>query len=521
MPSESPRLGRALATLATAAVLALAPAASAQTTFAVDRLIIAGAPGDGIAVWRPDVAEKTRFFGQLGLGLSVNPLRVDNYVDNLNDADKIKGNPLATQFITYLNVGAEILNRVSIQVSFPFVAYQASTLVDNSSVQLPLGVKTVAPGDLRIEGRVVLFRNEARSFKLALNGAAFIPTGNRFSFAGDAGAGALFGLAAEYDARVVAVVLNAGYRLRPTVALNELVVSSELIYGIGAYVPLRKGTIRLGAELFGGVGASPATLKVHSTPPATRSNVGDLDTSPLEWMLNGRMYFTAKRQVYAGLGAGTRLTGGYAPDFRGVALVGGSFGLSDSDPGSPGGRYVFETSDPLDTDHDGIPDEVDACPLEPGEMDSDPDKIGCPRYIRRIKGSNEIEVLKRIEFEFDKSNILPVSFPILDEVVNLLQANPTIKHMRIEGHTDNQGSPEYNQKLSDDRADSVMQYLIKKGIAAVRLDAKGFGLTKPRATNDTDDGRQKNRRVEFHITEQIGDALSKPVPPPGEAPKKP
>jgi OOP family OmpA-OmpF porin len=117
MPSAYPHPGRALAPLATAAALALAPAASAQTpTFAVNRLIIAGAPDDGIAVWRPDVAAKPRFFGQLGLGLSVKPFRVDNYVDNLNNADNIKGNPLTTQFITYFTVGAEILNRVSLQV---------------------------------------------------------------------------------------------------------------------------------------------------------------------------------------------------------------------------------------------------------------------------------------------------------------------------------------------------------------------------------------------------------------------
>src|SRR5262249_22169998 len=140
-----------------------------------------------------------------------------------------------------------------------------------------------------------------------------------------------------------------------------------------------------------------------------------------------------------------------------------SFGITDTDPGHPGSRYVFETSNTLDTDGDGIPDEVDACPLEPGEMSSDPEKIGCPRFIRRVKGSNEIEVLKRIEFEFDRSVIKPVSYPILDEVVSLLKANPTIKHVVIEGHTDNQGTAEYNQKLSEERANSVMTYLVDKG----------------------------------------------------------
>lgn len=500
--------------LACAAALAvtLAPAAArAQTrTFTVDRLPMAGAPSDGIAVWRPEMADKTRFFGQLGLGLAINPLRVDNYVDNLDKAKLLK-TPVTTQFITYADVGAEILGRLSLQLAFPFVAYQGTNVTNNLAADLPqtsVDAKGVAAGDLRLEARVVAFRSADRSFKLGLNAAVLFPTGNKLSYAGDGGVGASFGLAAEYDARAVIVAVNAAYRLRPAAVLNELLVGNELTYAAGAWIPLRKGTIRLGAEIFGAVGAGPSKSRVYSTPPATRSNIGDLDTSPLEWMLNGRMYFTAKRQVYAGLGAGSRLTGGYAPDFRTVAVIGGSFGVADSDPGSPGARYVFEVHDTADRDKDGVPDEVDACPDEPGEMDSDPDKIGCPRYIRRVRGSNEIEILKRIEFEFDKSNILPVSYPILDEIVALLRASPSIKKLSIEGHTDAQGTPEYNQRLSDDRAKAVRVYLINKGIAEGRLTAQGFGLTKPRASNDTEEGRQKNRRVEFHITEQI----NAPVP---------
>jgi outer membrane protein OmpA-like peptidoglycan-associated protein len=487
---------------------------------------MAGAPGDGFGVWRPDVSDKTRFFGQVGIGYALNPLRTDNYVRNLDNAALIPGNPLSRQISGYFDAGVELFGRISLQVSLPVVLNQAGspTNPDNvlNSTMTSVDLKSAAQGDLRIEARAVVFRSESRAFKLALNAAAYAPTGNRYSFTGDDGAGAAFGFAAEYDLKVVAFTLNAAYRLRPTVVLNELVVGSEVLYGLGIYAPLRRGTIRLGAEVFGGFGANPDKQPVNSAPPAppSWSNVGRVATTPLEWMLNARMFFTPTRQVYAGLGAGTRLTGGFAPDFRALAILGGSFGITDSTPGQPGSRYVFETSDTKDTDGDGIPDEVDACPLEPGEMSSDPEKIGCPRYIRRLKGSNEIEVLKRIEFEFDRSAILPVSFPILDEMVSLLQANPTIKHVVIEGHTDNQGSAEYNQKLSEDRAESVMAYLAGKGVASVRMSAKGFGLTRPRATNDTDAGRQQNRRVEFHITEQVGptNVTSTPPPPAPAAP---
>ncbi len=535
-PPHGARGAKRLAALVAALVsLALAsPRAQAQTpTFALDRLPMAGAPGDGIAVWRPDMSDQTRFYGQLGLGVSVNPLRTDNYVHNEHNAAQIPDNLIPLQLITYVDVGVEILSRVALQVSFPLTVYQGVNLIPPSVVpklQGPLlaGIDSLTPqhvaaGDVRIEARGVVFRSAARDFKLGVSAAAFAPSGNKFSFGGDQGAGGEFGLAAEYDAKFIAVTLNAAYRLRPTVVVNELVVSNELDYALGAYVPLKGGMFRVGLELFGGVGVNPSAQPVNSVPPAAsaHSNAGNLDTAPLEWMLNSKVFFTRKRQVYAGLGFGSRLDGGYAPDFRAVAVLGGSLGIADSDPKSPGARYVFEVSDLVDTDHDGIPDEVDACPLEPGDMDPDPEKNGCPKYIRRIKGSNEIQVLKRIEFEFDKSTILPVSYPILDEIYDLVAANPTIKLLSIEGHTDNQGTPEYNQRLSDDRANAVLKYLEKKGLAASRMTATGYGLTKPIATNDTDEGRQKNRRVEFHISETIGQgpmgAAAGPAPAPAPA----
>ncbi|MEO5729300.1 MAG: cell envelope biogenesis protein OmpA, partial [Byssovorax sp.] len=115
--SSPRRAGRALTALLAASSVGLVPAmVRAQTrTFTVDRLVIAGAPDDGIGVWRPDVGRDTRFFGQLGLGLAINPLRVDNYVDDLNKAEKIAGPAVSSQFITYLNAGVELFNRASVQ----------------------------------------------------------------------------------------------------------------------------------------------------------------------------------------------------------------------------------------------------------------------------------------------------------------------------------------------------------------------------------------------------------------------
>ena len=106
--------------------------------------------------------------------------------------------------------------------------------------------------------------------------------------------------------------------------------------------------------------------------------------------------------------------------------------------------------------------------------------------------------LNNVFFDFDKWDLRPESFVELDRVVKLLNDNPAIE-IEMSAHTDARGSDDYNFKLSDNRARSVMEYIISKGIAASRIVSQGYGETKPVATNDTDDGRQLNRRVEFKI----------------------
>ncbi|MGZ3884262.1 MAG: OmpA family protein, partial [Bacteroidia bacterium] len=110
-----------------------------------------------------------------------------------------------------------------------------------------------------------------------------------------------------------------------------------------------------------------------------------------------------------------------------------------------------------------------------------------------------IIVLRNIFFDFDKATIRPESAGELDRLIKLLTENPTIK-IELGSHTDSKGSDDYNMKLSDSRSKSVVDYLISHGIDAGRLTAKGYGETKPIDTNDTDEGRQNNRRTEFKIT---------------------
>ena len=106
--------------------------------------------------------------------------------------------------------------------------------------------------------------------------------------------------------------------------------------------------------------------------------------------------------------------------------------------------------------------------------------------------------LNNVFFDFDKFNLRPESYVELDRVVKFLNEYPNIE-IEMSAHTDFKGSDEYNFTLSDNRARSVMEYILSKGIAKSRITSQGYGETKPVATNETDEGRQLNRRVEFKI----------------------
>ena len=107
-------------------------------------------------------------------------------------------------------------------------------------------------------------------------------------------------------------------------------------------------------------------------------------------------------------------------------------------------------------------------------------------------------VLDNVLFDFDKAAVKPDAAKILDRLATFLKENPD-KSVDLEGHTDSIGADQYNQGLSERRTASVKDYVVKKGIAASRITARGFGKTKPIADNKTEDGRAKNRRVEVKV----------------------
>lgn len=108
--------------------------------------------------------------------------------------------------------------------------------------------------------------------------------------------------------------------------------------------------------------------------------------------------------------------------------------------------------------------------------------------------------LENVEFDFGKSTLRPTSYPTLDELVEYLQRKDD-ERVEIGGHTDNIGTATKNMKLSQERAQSIVNYLVSKGIGMERLVAKGYGATDPIAENNTEEGRQRNRRTEVKILE--------------------
>jgi len=127
--------------------------------------------------------------------------------------------------------------------------------------------------------------------------------------------------------------------------------------------------------------------------------------------------------------------------------------------------------------------------------------VAAPASKHVAINANKIEIDEKIQFEHDKATILTASFGLLNEVTQLLKDNPHIKKVLIEGHASSEGDASHNTKLSDERAKSVMKYIVDHGVDKSRLSSKGFGSSQPIADDKTEEGREKNRRVDFTILE--------------------
>ena len=166
---------------------------------------------------------------------------------------------------------------------------------------------------------------------------------------------------------------------------------------------------------------------------------------------------------------------------------------NDKCPNTPAGTVVDLTGCPADTDKDGVLNESDKCPTTPGPATNN----GCPELKEEVKKRLNFAT-RGIFFESGKAILKPESFPSLDEIINIINEYPDY-NLRLGGHTDDVGTDANNQILSQARVDAVKSYLVNKGTPVSRLEASGYGESKPIATNKTAVGKSKNRRVEMEL----------------------
>ena len=197
-------------------------------------------------------------------------------------------------------------------------------------------------------------------------------------------------------------------------------------------------------------------------------------------------------------------------------------GVADKDDACPSEAGLAELAGCPDADGDGVADKDDDCPSEAGPAenkgcpwpDTDGDGVldkddqcpdvagtvannGCPEVTEEVQKQLN-DYARTILFDTGKSSIKAESTSVMVDIIQILNEYPTAK-FTVEGHTDSVGSAKLNQKLSEERANSVRDFLIDKGIGADRLNAIGYGEDKPIATNNTRSGRKQNRRVEINL----------------------
>jgi outer membrane protein OmpA-like peptidoglycan-associated protein len=172
-------------------------------------------------------------------------------------------------------------------------------------------------------------------------------------------------------------------------------------------------------------------------------------------------------------------------------------GVLDAKDKCPGETGPIENLGCPDTDKDGdgVVDRLDNCPEEKGDAKNQ----GCKAKQLVVITKDQLKILDQVKFVTGSAKLSRASNKLLDNIARVLLSHLEIWKVRVEGHTDNVGKPAKNLKLSQDRAESVVKYLTKKGVAAERLEATGYGDTKPLEDNKTAKGKAANRRVEFNI----------------------
>jgi outer membrane protein OmpA-like peptidoglycan-associated protein len=510
--------------------------AQTQTGFALDRFEPSERGSDWLAnesldfrgEWRPAV----------GLLMDYAQAPLVAYDSDGSEAAEI----VSDRFLVHLGGALVLKNRVRIGLDLPLLVGS-----NGQSVATPDGIYAAGDpagvGDLRATADAVLLGVYGKPLVLAAGLQAHVPTGSRDAYTSDHSFRVTPRMSAAGDLKPLVWAAQTGLRVRPVDReFADAELGSEFVYAAAIGVRVLDRNLLIGPEVQGAV-------------PLTGSTV------PVELLLGGQ--YTVLKDFRVGLGAGPGLSRGLGtPEWRGVLKLewfpavpenhdqdgDGVPDLTDecparasglkpdtARPGCPapdsdGDGFVdpldacpeqrgVDAADPTkrgcptpppppappppDADRDGVPDAEDACPKEKGTRNADGRVNGCPP-ARLEKQIQQIRILHRIEFDTEAATLRPESTPTLEAVLKILSEHPEVERVEIQGHTDANGPAEYNEKLSGKRARTVLEWLVSRGIAAQRLTSRGYGESVSIASNETEDGRQTNRRVEFHILREGG-----------------
>ncbi|MFO0747261.1 MAG: OmpA family protein [Myxococcota bacterium] len=398
-------------------------------------------------------------------------------------------------------------------------------------------------GDVRLVPRANLVDGRGGGLGLALLLPLVLPTGDALAFTSQ-------GFAVEPRVAVdvtlgpgVVLAADLGFRWSAERLVYDVGQGSALTWSVGARVPLGHGLDVLGT-LLGRVDFAAA----RDPSDLGQSAGAGAGQRPIEAALGARWLAPFGLDLTLGVGKGL-LRGLGASDLRVLLTV----AFRTSGPDSDGDGLLNEVDPcPLDAedvdgfqdddgcpdrddDADGVVDARDRCPRvaedkdgfedDDGCPDEDDDKDGiadqadrCPRVAgvrekggcpwEKVKVTRErLEITDKVFFDLDRATIDAESFPLLDEIAEVLVATPRLKSVEVAGHTDSAGTEAHNQALSEGRAKAVVDYLVKKGVARERLVPKGYGFTRPLVApapgGETEEQAAKNRRVEFVILEQV------------------
>jgi outer membrane protein OmpA-like peptidoglycan-associated protein len=388
-------------------------------------------------------------------------------------------------------------------------------------------------GDVYVGARGVLYGNRDDAFELALQATMTINTSSLANdqqrYAGQVDKspflGGWFELLMTFNAGdVVRIPIQAGYKLgtQGQVVAPNLFVGNEFTFGGGFLFMIAQDQFMISAEAFGRTAAN-STVAFWTR-----------EETPVE-VLGGFKYLHPKGFVVGVSGSGGVTAGYGAPDWRGIGLIGYTMpppeviGDSDGDgllddvdqcPNDAEDFDGFQDEDgcpDLDNDGDGVPDRVDNCPDEPGTVENH----GCQDAQLVVIGAGQLEILEKVYFKTGSHKLQKRSFALLDNVAEVMNSHPEIEIIRVEGHSDATGSLKFNMRLSKQRANTVVRYLVGRGkVTRERLISEGFGPTRPLVPDaTTKEERAQNRRVEFHIVDTGPEdaATETQEDPPGEA----